>query len=61
VGMADAFDGAAFVRIGRTVYAISTSNTQMLICPFRIDSLWQSCNGFDAASIINTSGRASNS
>jgi len=61
VGMTDAFNGPAFVRIGKTVYVVANGSTNMLVCPFHIDSLWQSCNGFDAASLINTAGRGLNS
>lgn len=61
IGMTGAFNGPSFVRIGKTVYVIATGSTDMLICPFHIDSLWQSCNGFDAASLINTSARGQNS
>jgi hypothetical protein len=61
VGMADVFNGPSFARIGKTVYVIGTGSTDMKVCPFHINSLWQSCNSYDAASMINTSARGQNS
>lgn len=57
VGMTGIVDGPDFVRIGKTVYAFGNSTTQLMVCPFHIDSKWQSTFAFDAASLANTNAR----
>lgn len=60
VGMTDIVDGPDFVRIGKTVYAFGNTTDRLLVCPFHIDSKWQSTGAFDAASLANTNARNQN-
>lgn len=60
LGLTGMTSGPDFVRIGKTVYVVATSFNNLMVCPFDIESAWQSTGPYDAASIANTNARNRN-